>query len=89
MDQKEYDIKLQELEKSYEARCLRCGTCCGAHDSDPCAQLIQCPDGTYSCRVYETRIGNQKTISGKTFSCVPIRLVMTYHDPFPNCPYGK
>ncbi len=89
MEDEAYEARLRELEVLYEARCLRCGCCCGAYGVDPCAQLEKCADGTYSCKVYETRIGTQKTISGKTFSCVPIRQVMLYHKPFPNCPYGR
>lgn len=73
----------------YEDRCRRCGLCCGAEDGDPCINLVKNIDGKYSCKVYENRIGQQKTLSGKVFSCVPMKQVIMYSGTRPGCAYSK
>lgn len=85
-DTKRYEIHQKEWEKWYESVCKRCGKCCGAN-SDPCKNLKKLKDGTYLCNVYPNRLEEQETISGKKFSCVPIRQVIKYKDVFPNCAY--
>jgi len=51
-----------------EAKCR----CCGSEDKDPCENLAHDPDNNYYCRIYNTRLGLQKTVSGKIFNCVSI-----------------
>ena len=81
-------IKKQEEEcAEYEALCKHCGTCCGATGSDPCANLEKRSDGKYNCKAYAARIGRQKTVSGNEFTCIPIRMVLLYHVPHPDCGY--
>ena len=60
-------------EKEWEARCARCGACCGALE-DPCENLRRSPEGKYFCSVYDRRFGTWHTISGKELNCVPIRI---------------
>jgi hypothetical protein len=72
------NIKYQRYQEEqlgrFEEICARCGRCCGSDDGDPCANLIASPAaGKYYCRVYPSRFGPQRTVSGKTFTCVPIR----------------
>jgi hypothetical protein len=71
-DDQKYRLWLESREKAQDAACLRCGACCGAMD-DPCEHLYREETGTYACHVYETRLGEHRTLSGKTFRCVPIR----------------
>ena len=59
-------------EKEYEQLCNRCGACCGAYDGDPCVHLKKDNKGRYYCAVYPNRLGDQKTVSGEDFECVPI-----------------
>jgi uncharacterized cysteine cluster protein YcgN (CxxCxxCC family) len=66
----EYQKKLEEKEKEWEALCLRCGACCGAFD-DPC-QNLRWAGGKSYCAVYERRFGTQKAVSGESFNCVHI-----------------
>jgi uncharacterized cysteine cluster protein YcgN (CxxCxxCC family) len=87
MSEETYQQKQKEMDDEYEALCRRCGWCCGARDGDPCVNLEKLADGTYFCRVYPNRIGQQKTVSGKSFTCIPIRVVRTYHKLYPLCPY--
>jgi hypothetical protein len=84
-----YLKKQEELLSRYEARCARCGACCGVTDGDPCASLQKSGDGTYFCKAYAARLGAQKTVSGKSFTCVPIRAVLKYESPHPGCAYVK
>lgn len=81
-----YLQKLEEEFEKYEALCKRCGACCGAHSDDPCVNLKKDGESKYRCEVYYNRIGMQKTISGKNFSCVPIRDLRP-NLPFPGCAY--
>gem|GEM_PF-427572 len=81
---------LREGEKEsalYEARCKRCGACCGAKGADPCSNLKMDTDGRYYCGVYDKRYGTQFTVSGKSFTCVPMRQVLEYRAPYENCGY--
>jgi hypothetical protein len=89
MDELVYLQKQRELTEVYESRCKRCGACCGAYDGDPCAQLEKKADGSFFCRVYDSRLGPQKTVSGKSFTCVLIRENLKKSRlPFPRCPYN-
>jgi hypothetical protein len=62
--------------KQFESLCVRCGSCCGAADNDPCQHLILDKDGKYFCNTYENRFGLQKSKSGREFLCVPIRQIL-------------
>ncbi|MFA5145329.1 MAG: hypothetical protein WC723_04935 [Candidatus Omnitrophota bacterium] len=88
MDEAVYSQKQKEEEEKYEARCKRCGSCCGAASGDVCTRLSKDDAGRYYCTVYDTRIGQQKTISGVEFSCVPIRYLRDKL-PFKDCAYYK
>ena len=80
------DVFLAMIDR-HEQRCLRCGRCCG-RDSDPCEHLIENKDGTFACAVYENRLGWHKTVSGRSFRCVPIEEVMRNGYLPPGCGYG-
>ena len=71
MDEIRYKNYNLVREKEFEAVCTKCGSCCGALD-DPCSNLARKEDGTYWCQVYPTRLGPQRTVSGESFTCVPI-----------------
>lgn len=71
----------------YEASCVRCGQCCGAYDGDPCENLLLNDRSKYYCKVYDRRLGPQKTLSGKSFNCVPIRELVNLELPYSRCPY--
>ncbi len=86
MDTKSYEKYLKEESVKYESLCLRCGECCGINN-DPCANLIIEEGGRCACRVYESRLGPQKTVSGKGFTCVPIKENIRRGDCDPNCVY--
>ncbi len=86
MDKLEYLEKQKTIQECYEARCKRCGSCCGALGDDPCSRLVREPDGKYSCSVYAQRIGLQRTVTGKEFHCVPIR-DLGQNLPFRGCAY--
>ncbi len=86
MDKVAYLQKQKEDESRYEAQCKRCAACCGAIGDDPCSRLSKDKAGKYHCTVYDTRIGKQVTISGKEFSCVPIRYLRPSL-PFKDCAY--
>ncbi len=89
MDAGAYQQKQREFAEEYESLCRRCGSCCGAYDGDPCANLEKTPDNRYFCRVYNARLGPQKTVSGKSFTCVLIRENLKKSRlPFPRCPYN-
>jgi len=66
----------------WEAKCTRCGACCGAFD-DPCENLSRDPDGKYYCAVYERRFGVWHTISGQELICVPIRVKIAQGHSWP------
>jgi len=88
MDRTAYLQRQKEEEAGYEARCKRCGACCGSLGDDPCSRLRKEASGKYFCSVYDTRIGKQFTISGKEFSCVPIRYLRPQL-PYKDCAYYK
>jgi uncharacterized cysteine cluster protein YcgN (CxxCxxCC family) len=88
MDEPAYLKKQEKEEKEYEARCKRCGACCGMKDNDPCINLRKDGFGKFYCDVYENRIGMHKTVSGKEFACVPIR-DLSPNLPFKGCAYYK
>jgi len=76
--------------KEYENLCKRCGACCGLFEKDPCIYLKEEKEGRYFCKVYENRLGIQRSISGREFICVPIRNIL--HKSWPgsfNCAYKK
>jgi uncharacterized cysteine cluster protein YcgN (CxxCxxCC family) len=89
LDDIAYDRRQMEESAEYEALCRHCGTCCGSKGLDPCANLIRKNDGTFACRNYETRIGVQHTVTGKTFTCIPIRDVIKFGIPFEGCGYNS
>lgn len=89
METKLYLKKQEELSSRYESLCLRCGACCGVSDGDPCANLQNDGLSRYYCLAYESRLGAQKTVSGKLFTCVPIRDVLKYDSPYIECAYAK
>jgi hypothetical protein len=88
-DQLEYARWLEKKQQQWDMLCRHCGACCGAFE-DPCAHLMMTPEGKSSCKVYMTRLGLQKTVSGVVFDCVSIRQKMG--DSWPGdeqCPYKK
>lgn len=89
MDELLYIQKQYEELQEYEALCLRCGACCGIHDSDPCSNLVKDASGSYFCRDYDNRLGIQTTVSGKTFTCVQIRDLLKFDLPYSGCAYGR
>jgi hypothetical protein len=86
--EEEYIHRQEEESREYEARCLRCGACCGSLDGDPCTCLRREENGKYFCSVYDYRIGMHKTVSGKQFACVPIRDLQP-NLPFKGCVYFR
>lgn len=83
-----YSQKLAELEECHEALCRRCGSCCGLFDGDPCENLKEGGPGLYYCSIYDNRFGTHKTVSGKTFTCVPIRELLKFDLPYNKCAYS-
>lgn len=89
MEEEKYKLYQEEQFRRYEERCKHCGKCCGSQDGDPCANLVTGNNGEYLCRVYENRLGQQKTKSGKIFYCVPIKQVISYAGARPGCAYAE
>ncbi|MDP2654312.1 MAG: hypothetical protein Q8Q08_09800 [Candidatus Omnitrophota bacterium] len=88
------DIRYQRLNmrqaEDWEARCTRCGACCGVAEGDPCEHVVAAGDGRYVCGIYENRFGLHRTRSGRLFRCVPIRDIL--HKSWPGdreCSYKK
>lgn len=79
-----HQFQEQELAR-WEAKCGRCGACCGAYDGDPCEHLRKDNQQKYFCSVYEHRFGQHKTISGKQINCVPIRQILHASWPGDSC----
>ncbi|MDD5438848.1 MAG: hypothetical protein PHS37_01520 [Candidatus Omnitrophica bacterium] len=79
--------KLKKGYQDFENLCRRCGSCCGAHDGDPCANLVRDGEDRYLCRVYDRRFGIQKTMSGKVFTCIDIRELIKEKQLRPECGY--
>lgn len=76
MEERLYDDRQIEMKAAYEAKCRRCGVCCGSAGDDPCARLRREADGTHICTDYDHRLGVQKTVKGNEFHCVEIRDVI-------------
>lgn len=91
MEDKKYQECLEIKISEYESLCKRCGACCGVKDGDPCEELIAEPDGVhYRCRIYESRLGPRKTMSGKEFTCVELRVILGKSwAGHPECAYVK
>lgn len=90
MDDLRYEIYQEGQARIFEDICKRCGECCGSKDGDPCINLAKCmTSGMCYCKVYENRLGLQKTASGKNFNCVPIRDIMEKYLLRPNCAYNR
>ena len=84
-DRRRYEVLQAKQYHAWEARCGRCGACCGAYDGDPCEHLVKDSVGKYSCNIYDQRFGERRTRSGKTFHCVPIRDILYQHWPGDQC----
>lgn len=89
MEDEEYIFCQEKQFDRYESICARCGACCGAEDGDQCVNLEKAADGKYFCKVYENRLGPQRTISGKSFHCIPIGDVIMNLGARPNCAYRR
>jgi len=89
MDELQYEIYQKEEFRRFEDICKRCGECCGSQDGDPCLNLAKDEaTGKYYCKVYENRLGPQRTVSGRVFNCVSISDVMKQGHLRPNCAYN-
>lgn len=88
MEDNEYLERQKRESESYESLCRCCGVCCGSRDNDPCAHLVRRDDGKYNCAIYNARFGVQKTVSGKEFTCVPIRDVINFGVHYEGCGYN-
>jgi hypothetical protein len=89
-DDARYQLIQSAKHKEWEAKCTRCGACCGIIEGDPCEHLVESWGGKYTCSIYENRFGLHQTKSGKPFCCVPIRDIL--HQPWPGdhcCGYKK
>jgi uncharacterized cysteine cluster protein YcgN (CxxCxxCC family) len=89
MDDRAYIETQDKAAAEYESLCRRCGTCCGAQGGDPCANLKEDAAGNYRCVNYGVRLGVQKTVSGRQFTCVPIRDVLKFGIPYDGCGYRR
>ena len=78
----------EENFSKFESLCKRCGKCCGSADNDPCEHLSKDAGGMFFCEIYENRFGPKKTVSGKIFTCVPIRDVARDGYLRPGCAYN-
>lgn len=89
-DEERYRSMQEKQAVAWEAACTRCGACCGITTDDPCENLLISVDGKSGCRIYETRFGMRKTISGKVFQCVPLRWIVNQSWPGDHlCGYKK
>ncbi|MDP3790610.1 MAG: hypothetical protein Q8R38_01015 [Candidatus Omnitrophota bacterium] len=88
MDEISYSKKQDAYFLEHEALCKRCGRCCGADTAEPCSNLVKDPSGKFYCKSYENRLGLQRTISGRTFTCVDIRDVLAKGLPYEGCGYA-
>ncbi|MCA9401017.1 MAG: hypothetical protein KC713_05285 [Candidatus Omnitrophica bacterium] len=81
-----YEVWQDIQHQLWEKKCLRCAACCGLFDGDPCLHLKKGENGEgYFCEIYENRFGLRKTVSGKTFRCVPIRDILHLSWPGDHC----
>lgn len=91
ISEQERYAQLQKCQQAeWEAKCTRCGACCGAAEGDPCEHLAASSTGGYLCNIYEHRFGLRKSVSGREFRCVPIRNIL--HTSWPGdqcCGYKK
>lgn len=71
-DSERYNNWMSAQNAEWEARCHRCGACCGSLE-DPCENLQKAANGRFYCTVYDHRFGKWHTVSGKEFNCVPLR----------------
>ncbi len=85
MTQDQYLQWQEDQLKQWEAKCGRCGACCGAFDGDPCEHLRKDAHNKYFCSIYINRFGQHKTLSGKTINCVPIRQILHNFWPGDSC----
>ena len=70
-----------------DARCYRCGVCCGATDGHPCEHLKF--DGRrHFCEIYPSRLGNHMTTTGRPFRCVEIVEIVRRTGGYPGCAYA-
>lgn len=74
-DNQKYERYQRQSIIDWERVCLNCGACCGAFEKDPCQHLNKGKENYY-CDIYENRFGEQRTITGKKFTCVPIRDIL-------------
>jgi len=77
-----YNDWMSAQNSEWEAKCTRCGACCGALD-DPCENLRKDQNGKYYCNVYAKRFGQWHSVSGKLFTCVPINVKIAIGDSWP------
>lgn len=89
MDRIAYGNKQSIEQDEYEALCKRCGKCCGADTAEPCANLAKDTGGKFYCTSYHSRLGLQRTVTGKIFTCVEIRDVLTKGLPHEGCSYSR
>jgi len=90
MDNERYQRYQQGKFEYFEHVCSHCGECCGSQDGDPCENLRRdSVTGRYFCSVYDTRLGPQKTVSGRFFNCVPIRDIIRQGLLRPGCAYNN
>lgn len=90
-DSLRYQRELKAQQEAWEARCTRCGACCGAAD-DPCENLRRDTLGKFFCAVYERRFGVWHTVSGKQLTCVPLREKLDRGESWPgdeHCGYKR
>jgi len=89
-DNNNYKKYQEEQRKQFEDICAQCGVCCGSHDGDPCALLVYNENTqTYFCNNYEARLGKQKTITGKEFTCVSVHEMIKTDTLRLHCAYRK
>ena len=77
-----YDAWMTVKMGAWEARCTRCGACCGALD-DHCENLRKDPGDKFYCTVFDRRFGQWHTLSGQEFTCVPIRQKIARGESWP------
>ena len=88
IDLNRYNEWMTVKAREWEERCVRCGACCGAWD-DPCENLRRDPAAGSYCTVYERRFGKWSTVSGKEFTCVPIREKIAQGHSWPGDEYCR
>ena len=89
MDNVRYAAYQNDKLNDFEAKCKCCGRCCGAEDGDPCENLVRNFGTSYYCKIYDLRLGLQKTVSGKIFSCVSIGELIRRGSLREACAYKK